>query len=643
MKKNLAAVLLLNLLCLAACSRSGIQTTETASSELAETAANHAETRTASLDETEEILSGIIAGEGETIAPKNIVNESAVPVYAEDILKGVYEIDADSSSSMFSVESAELHVEKDGMYVVMTMGGKGYLYIYPGTPEEAAAAPEQEYISFVETEEGTHTFTLPVEVLNVGVDCAAFSKNKGKWYGRKLVFKTDRIGTEYFRKDFFTTPKSLGLSDGIYSIEVVLEGGSGRASVMSPCTFTVSGGEASVRIEFSSKNYDYLILGGQKYLPVNTAGNSVFEIPLTVLDYPVNIRADTTAMSTPHEIEYTLCFTSGSIQPVKSGEERILPLKYAKEYSVLFHEDGSYTITIGEDSFQFDHTFENIYLAASSAMDLFLKAGAIDSVSMTGTKASDWGIAEVRKLVEDEKIVFAGKYSAPDYEYLLSEGCELAVESTMIYHNPETKEKLESLGIPVLVDRSSYEDDPLGRMEWIKLYGVLTGHLREASVFFDEKVKELDGLSNTGDTGKTVAYFYINTRGQAVVRKPGDYICRMIEMAGGTYFLSETMGEDNMLSTSNMQMEAFLAAAKEADILIYNSSIDGELKDIGSLTEKDKLFSEFKSVHDGNVWCTGKNMYQETSAIADIIMEMNQIISGSTGDGSKLKYLYQLN
>ncbi len=662
------AITLIAVLCLMMTACSGntaapAETTaaETAAAAEAETAAETAaETETEAVPETETeaaaetaaqettAASDKVAGEGETVEAEDIVDENAVPVTAADLKDGVYAVEPASSSSMFKIESAELHVEGDSMYAVMTMGGTGYLYVYPGTPEEAAAAPESDYISYEETADGKHTFTVPVESLNTGIDCAAYSKRKEKWYSRTIVFKADQIPAEAFNESFFTTVETLGLADGTYTAGVVLAGGSGKASVTSPCEFTVEGGKAIARIEFSSPNYDYVIKDGEKYLPVNTEGNSVFEIPLTAFDYPVAITADTTAMSQPHEIEYTLTFDSKSITNAEedaaaAASSGIVELKYAHEFQAVKNEDGSFDITIGEDSFHVAHPYGNIYLASSAATDLFFKAGAIGSVKMTGTKASDWAIEEIRQLVEDETIVYAGKYSAPDYEYLVSEGCDLALENTMIYHTPEVKEKLESLGIPVMVERSSYETEPLGRMEWIKLYGILTGHYEEAAAFFDEKTKELAALDDLENTGKTVVFFYINSNGQPVVRKPGDYISKMIDLAGGTYFLTDTGGEDNMLSTMNMQMEAFLAAAADADILIYNSSIDAELQDLDELLAKDELFAGFKAVKEGNVWCTGKNMFQESSAIADMILEMHAIINGTAGNGEDLEYIHKLN
>ena len=119
-----------------------------------------------------------------------------------------------------------------------------------------------------------------------------------------------------------------------------------------------------------------------------------------------------------------------------------------------------------------------------------------------------WYIDEAKQALEDGSIVFAGKYSAPDYELILSKNCDLALESTMIYHNPEVKEKLEEFGIPVLVEHSSYESHPLGRTEWVKLYGVLLDKEEEAEAVFEEQAEKLNSIKDSENTGKTVAFFY---------------------------------------------------------------------------------------------------------------------------------------
>ena len=271
-----------------------------------------------------------------------------------------------------------------------------------------------------------------------------------------------------------------------------------------------------------------------------------------------------------------------------------------------------------------------VYLSSSSVFDLVREAGALELLRFSGSKKEDLCITEAVTAMEEGRLLFAGKYSKPDYELLLAEGCDLAIENTMIYHNPETKEKLESLGIPVLVETSSYEEHPFGRLEWIKLYGLLFDHLEEAQHFFDEKIQSLTPVLQQEPTGLKVAFFYVNSNGVVNVRKPGDYVAKMIALAGGEYVLADMeTEEENALSTMNMQMEDFYLAAKDADIVIYNSTIVGEIQSIGELEAISPVFSDFKAVKEGRVYCTAKNFFQETTAITDFVEDLGKALRDS--------------
>ena len=255
-----------------------------------------------------------VAGAEDMTDVVDVVEEGMVPVSGSSLRDGTYEITADSSSSMFHIVRCELTVAEGEMTARMTMSGTGYLYVFMGTAEEAAGADASVYIPFEENSDGTHSFTVPVEALGMGIPCAAFSKNKELWYDRTLLFRADSLPMDAFADGVITTPESLGLSDGTYTVEVTLEGGSGRASVASPAVLTVSEGVFTAELVWSSGNYDYMKVGDVQYLPVSTEGNSVFEIPVTGFDYKMPVIADTTAMSQPYEIEYTLYFRSDSIE-----------------------------------------------------------------------------------------------------------------------------------------------------------------------------------------------------------------------------------------------------------------------------------------------------------------------------------------
>ena len=340
-----------------------------------------------------------------------------------------------------------------------------------------------------------------------------------------------------------------------------------------------------------------------------------------------------------------------------------MELSYAEEFSVDYYNDGYALITIDQEG-QFlvvpegkkapkglekditviQQPLNNIYLVATSAMDLFRAIDGIDSIRLSGTQENGWYIQEAKDAMESGKMIYAGKYNAPDYELILDEGCGLAIESTMIHHNPEVEEKLEQFGIPVMVERSSYESHPLGRTEWMKLYAVLLGKEDVAEKAFKEQTDKLDKVltSDDKDTGKTVAFFYINSTGAVNVRKNGDYVSNMIELAGGKYVPEDTGESDNALSTMNMQMEEFYAKAKDADYIIYNSTIDGELSSIDELLAKSNLLADFKAVKDGNVWCTGKNLFQETTELGTMIEDIHTILTTDDDSLDELAYMHKL-
>ena len=338
-----------------------------------------------------------------------------------------------------------------------------------------------------------------------------------------------------------------------------------------------------------------------------------------------------------------------------------LELQYADQFAVDYYEGDYALITIeggdqfllvpegkeapeglDEDITVIHQPLENIYLVATSTMDFFRALDGIGSISLSGTKADGWYIDEAKEALESGAVSFAGKYNAPDYELILSKKCDLALESTMIYHVPDVKAQLEQLKIPVFVERSSYETHPLGRMEWIRLYGVLFDEEEKAEQLLKEQAEQLDTVLIEKSTGKTVAFFYITTNGAVNVRKPGDYVAKMIELAGGSYVPQTADADENALSTMNMQMEAFYAETKDADCLIYNSTIDGELQTLDELLQKNPLLADFKAVKNGNVWCTGKNMFQETMGLGNMILDMHAVLSEDMLDEAGLHYLHRL-
>lgn len=235
---------------------------------------------------------------------------------AGEVTNGTYVIEVESSSSMFQVEKAELSVEDGNMTAVITLGGTGYTKLYMGTGEQAAAATEEECIPFVEDEKGAYTYTIPVAALDQPIDCAAFSKKKEEWYDRQLTFLSATIQADGTEAEVAGTTQTA-VADGTYTIELTFEGGSGKAQILSPATITVEGEKVMATVQWNSPNYDYMVVDGEKYLPVNTEGDSVFEIPVLVFDEAMDVIGDTVAMSKAHEVEYTITFHSNTMKTVE--------------------------------------------------------------------------------------------------------------------------------------------------------------------------------------------------------------------------------------------------------------------------------------------------------------------------------------
>ena len=255
----------------------------------------------------------LVAQANEMSAIEEVVESWMVPVYPEELVDGQYEIEVESSSAMFHIEECILTVAEGQMTAQMKMSGKGYLYVYMGTGAEAVQSSEEEYISFKEAEDGRHIYEIPVEALDSGISCTAFSKNREKWYDRTLAFLSASLPPEAFKNLEITTADSLNLENGTYTIEVSLEG-AGRAVVTSPTDLYVEDGLAMAEIVFGSSNYDYVIAGDEKCSLLNKEGNSTFLIPVEGFDYNFPIIADSIALGKPREISFTIRFDSSTIR-----------------------------------------------------------------------------------------------------------------------------------------------------------------------------------------------------------------------------------------------------------------------------------------------------------------------------------------
>ncbi len=335
-----------------------------------------------------------------------------------------------------------------------------------------------------------------------------------------------------------------------------------------------------------------------------------------------------------------------------------MELKYAREFSVDYYEGGYALITIAgseryllvpesgtipgdldPDIVILQQPLTNLYLAASAAMDMFVSLDALPLVRFSAIKPEGWYIPQVREAMERGKLLYAGKYAAPDYEQILAGHCTLAIENTMIYHTPQVKEQLERFGIPVLVDYSSYEKEPLGRTEWVRLYGLLADRREEAEKAFASEEAVFASVQKEEIAPKTVAFFYITSNGEVNVRKSSDYLPKMIALAGGSYVFEDLGDEEAASSTVTMQFEKFYEAAQGADYLIYNSTVEGELDSLEDLLSQSSLLKNCKAVQEKQVFCTTKNLYQSSMALGTILHDLHEILAGRE---EKLTYFYKL-
>ena len=314
------------------------------------------------------------------------------------------------------------------------------------------------------------------------------------------------------------------------------------------------------------------------------------------------------------------------------------------------------------------------YVAASAVMAPLCDLGAVSQIRFSGLREEGWYVDEARAAMKAGSMLFAGKYSEPDYETLLREGCDLALESTMIYRSPEVIEKLSALGIPVYIDYSSYEPHVLGRLEWIRVYGALFGHEEEAQQWYQterDRIRAIQkdaetssgeasqsgksteksetktsrnskneassigtssgsaGTDTTADLRPTVVYFYVNSSGQIQVRQPHDYIPELLELAGARYLAPDmsSLGGSRK-SNVTVSLEDFYSSCRDADYLIYSATLDRPLSSIQELLGKNALFADFKAVKEGHVYTTDKDFYQLSDRMADFAEDVHRMLQG---------------
>lgn len=348
------------------------------------------------------------------------------------------------------------------------------------------------------------------------------------------------------------------------------------------------------------------------------------------------------------------------VQGKKLVYESSMELQYAEQFAVDYYAGGYTMLTTKMDGARFliipegkdvpygleediqvlYRPMENIYLVASAVMDMLDALDVLPTIRFSGQKEENWYIDAAKEAMANGAMLYAGKYNKPDYELLVSEGCSLAIENKMISHSPEVIEMLVDFGIPVMIEYSSYEAHPLGRVEWIKFFGALMGKEEEAFNLFGQQLTVLEQIEAVEKTDKTVAFFYITSNGLVQVRQSTDYIPKMIELAGGKYVFENLAVLESGRSTVNMQVEEFYDGAKDADYIIYNSAIDGGVASLEELLDKCNVLEDFKAVQEGNVWCTTNDMYQQSMSIGHLMHDIHTMLQDKGEE--KMKYLFRL-
>ena len=260
-----------------------------------------------------------VASSSEMLTPRKVGTDDMLSVLAGDVLDGDYEVEVESSSSMFRIVNSVLHVKDGKMTATLTMSGKGYSKLFLGTGDEASESKGEGEILPVAQADGPVVFEIPVSALNSSIQCAAFSKKKGKWYDREILFDASSLSAE----KVLVSPKieQINLKDGNYFVDAELTGGSGRAKITTPAKVTVKDGKAFAIIEWSSPNFDYMKVNHERYDAdtkiLEKGGNSTFRIPVYAFDKKVPVIADTVAMSKAHEIQYWIQFDSKSAKKTR--------------------------------------------------------------------------------------------------------------------------------------------------------------------------------------------------------------------------------------------------------------------------------------------------------------------------------------
>lgn len=335
-----------------------------------------------------------------------------------------------------------------------------------------------------------------------------------------------------------------------------------------------------------------------------------------------------------------------------------MALEYATQFSVDYLEGGYALITnsdgarfltvpegaaipegLDEDIVTLQLPLSNLLISSTPVTSLINAIGALDAVTMTTQEYDGWYIDSVKAAMDAGKLSYVGSYKEPDFELLASNPPPFSVFSTMLDSVPDVAEKLKELGIPFMRDTSSLESHPLGRMEWIKLYGLLLGREAEAQAHFNAQ-KALVASIPKESTGKTVAMFYITSKGDLYTRRAGDYMTKMLELGGGVYAMPDL--EPDKSGTKKVEAEEFYAAAGDADYIVYIWSMGGKPETMDAFLSRSEILKDFKAVKEGNVWFTTPDYFQVSDTLGSMILDFHKMLTNTDDNVTQFTYLFKL-
>lgn len=336
--------------------------------------------------------------------------------------------------------------------------------------------------------------------------------------------------------------------------------------------------------------------------------------------------------------------------------DHTMELKYAKNFSVEYYkggykrikivdgtelmivpEGGSVPENLSDKAIVLQQPITNILVSSTPTISLINDIGALDSVTLTTSDVDSWYIDNVKEAFKSGKMAYAGDYAAPNYELLASTGTKFSIFSTMLLD--DVAAQFDELGVSVMAEYSSTEAHPLARVEWIKLYGAMFNCEEIAEEKFEIQENYINEIAKKENTGKTVAVFYITSSGKLYARNAGDYMAKMVDLAGGKYILSDLSPDKS--GTTNMEFEAFYDSAKNADYIIYVWSMGGKPSTLSDFLDRGEILADMKAVKDGQVWCTTPDFFQISNTLGNMINDINLMLNADENT-DKLTYLTKL-